>query len=110
MAKVYVTQENPKVNILAAGRFGELNLLLLHGRQVTLSSAPVVRLLRSKLKDFTNDDFILPMGDPVAIAIASMIAAEVNNGRVKFLKWDRENSCYYSVEVDLYNNLRKENE
>jgi hypothetical protein len=50
------------------------------------------------------------MGDPVAIAIASMIAAEVNNGRVKFLKWDRENSCYYSVEVDLYNNLRKENE
>jgi len=102
MAKVYVTQENPKVNILSAGRFGELELLVQPGRQITLSSAPVVRLLNNKLKNFNDDDFILPMGDPVAIAIASMVASSVNNGKVKMLKWDRENQCYYSVLIDLY--------
>ena len=44
MAKVYVVQENPRVNILAAGRYGELIPLLNPGKQITLSSAPVVRL------------------------------------------------------------------
>ena len=57
MAKVYVVQENPRVNILAAGRYGELIPLLNPGKQITLSSAPVVRLMRQKLKDYNDDDF-----------------------------------------------------
>ena len=50
MARVFVVQENPNVNILAAGHYGELIPLLKPGKQITLSSAPVVRLLKSKLK------------------------------------------------------------
>ena len=102
MAKVYVVQENPRVNILAAGRYGELIPLLNPGKQITLSSAPVVRLMRQKLKDYNDDDFLLAMGDPVAIGISCIIASEVNNGKVNILKWDRENSCYYNVKIDMY--------
>lgn len=102
MAKVYVVQENPRVNILAAGRYGELIPLLNPGKQITLSSSPVVRLMRQKLKDYNDDDFILAMGDPVAIGISCIIASEVNNGKVNILKWDRENSCYYNVKIDMY--------
>jgi len=102
MAKVYIVQENPNVNVIGAGRFGDLIPLLPPGRQITLSSAPVVKLLKNKLKDFNDKDFLLAMGDPVAIAIASMVASDINNGKVNMLKWDRENQCYYNVPIDLY--------
>jgi hypothetical protein len=68
----------------------------------TLSPSPVIRLLSNKLREFSDDDFLLAMGDPVAIGIASMVAADVNNGKVNMLKWDRENQCYYNVKIDLY--------
>lgn len=102
MAKVYIVQENPNVNVIGAGRFGDLIPLLPPGRQITLSSSPVVRLLKNKLKDFNDKDFLLAMGDPVAIGIASMVASDINNGKVNMLKWDRENQCYYNVPIDLY--------
>ena len=102
MAKVYIVQENPNVNVIGAGRFGDLIPLLPPGRQITLSSSPVVRLLKNKLKDFNDKDFLLAMGDPVAIGIASMVASDINNGKVNMLKWDRENQCYYNVYIDLY--------
>lgn len=109
MGKVYVVQENPNVNIIGAGRFGEFEILLPPGRQITLSPAPVVRQLKSKLKDYSDNDYLLAMGDPAAIAIASIAAADVNNGVVNILKWDRENKAYYSVTVDMYNRKEKEN-
>jgi len=109
MGKVYIVQENPHVNVLGAGRFGELIPLLPPGRQITLSPAPIVRMLKSKLKDYSDDDYLLAMGDPAAIAIASMIAGDVNNGVVNILKWDRENKAYYSVTVDMFNRKEKEN-
>ena len=102
MAKVYIVQENPNVNVIGAGRFGELIPMLPPGRQITLSASPVTRLLSNKLRDFCDDDFLLAMGDPVAIAIASMVAGEVNNGKVNMLKWDRENQCYYNVPIDIF--------
>ena len=102
MAKVYIVQENPNVNVIGAGRFGELIPLLPPGRQITLSSSPVIKLLKTKLKNFSDDDFLLAMGDPVAIGIASMVASDINNGKVNMLKWDRENQCYYNVPIDLY--------
>jgi len=101
MAKVYIVQENPNVNVLGAGRFGELIPMLPPGRQITLSASPVIRLLSNKLREFSDDDFLLAMGDPVAIGIASMVAADVNNGKVNMLKWDRENQCYYNVKIIL---------
>ena len=54
MAKVYIVQENPNVNVIGAGRFGELIPMLPPGRQITLSPAPVVRLLKNKLNLILN--------------------------------------------------------
>ena len=57
MAKVFIVQENPNVNVLAAGRYGELIALLRPYKQITFSSDPVVRLMKQKLKDFNDSDF-----------------------------------------------------
>ena len=100
---VYVVQEVKGRNILSAQEYGQLKLLLPEGSQVVLSSGPTVRKLKTKLKDFCDDDYLLLMGDPAAIGIACSIAADMNRGRYKCLKWDKIEATYYPIEIDLYN-------
>ena len=72
---VFVTQENPRVDIVSALHWGEL--------------------------DFSDDDWLLAMGDPAIIGIAFAIAASINHGRVNLLKWDKIERSYYPVKVNL---------
>lgn len=97
---VYVVQEVPRRNITAAAKYGELVVLLPQG-DIVLSPGPTVRRLRTKLRDFSDDDFLLLIGDPVAIGLATALAAKANNDRVAFLKWDKQNAIYYIVRSDI---------
>lgn len=98
---VYIVQEVPGRNVLSALVYGELECLLPPGMQVTLSSQPVVRRLKKALRNFNDSDYILLMGDPVAIGITCSVAAIINNGRYRLLKWDREQRIYYVLQLDL---------
>lgn len=100
MPTVYVTQEVVNRDLGAAARYGDMKLLLPPG-DVVLSPAPTIRRLREKLRAFGDDDFLLLMGDPVAIGLATAVAAEVNQGRVQFLKWSKSAATYYPIVVDL---------
>ena len=106
--KVYVVQENPKFSVLTAGQYGELSVLLPFGTQVVLSVAPTLQVIRKKLKDFSDDDYLVAIGDPTAIAIACMVAAEVNRGVVNMLKWDKREKMYYPVTIDMLGRKEKE--
>jgi hypothetical protein len=97
---VYIVQEVPGRNVLPAMKFGELCPLLPPG-DIVLSSAPTTRTLQRKLRDFSEADYLLLMGDPSACAIAGAVVAEANHGRFKLLKWDRQQHLYYPVQVDL---------
>lgn len=97
---VYVIQEVPGRNVLPAREYGELSVLLPPG-DVVLSAGPTTRKLQRKLKDFCDADYLLCMGDPVAISLAAAVAADTNQGRFKLLKWDRQSRVYYPVEVNL---------
>ena len=99
---VFVVQEVVGKNILSAEKYGDLELLLPEGSQLVLSTAPTVRRLKSKLKDFSDEDYLLLMGDPSAIGIACAVASSNNRGRFKCLKWDKREYKYYPVEVNLY--------
>ena len=98
---VFVVQEVPNRNVLPAQKYGELILCLPPG-DVVLSAAPTVSRLRKKLKDYKDGDYILTMGDPIAIALAGAIASDINNGNVQFLKWDRQERVYYPVKANIY--------
>lgn len=98
---VYIVQEVPGRNVLSALSYGQLEVLLPPGMQVTLSSGPVVRRLKGALRNFGDNDYLLLMGDPVAIGIACSVAGMVNQGRYKMLKWDREQRLYYPLQVNL---------
>lgn len=98
---VYVVQEAPGKNILSAEAYGPLIALLPSMMQIVISASEAVDILNKKLRVFSDQDYILAIGDPVAIGLASAIAARYNGGRVKFLKWDRVETRYYVVQTNI---------
>lgn len=107
-ARVYVVQETSKLNLAKASQFGTLIGLLPESTHITMSPQPVLRELRRKLKHFTDNDYLLLIGDPVAIAMAVYIASEANVGRVRCLKWDNAMKGYYTVNIDLLDRMKEE--
>jgi len=101
---VYVVQEVPKFNVLPARKYGELELMLPPG-QITLSAGPTVNRLKHKLRDFTDMDYLLLIGDPLAIGLAVAIASNANRGKARLLKWDRQEKQYYPLNVNLYGDI-----
>ena len=97
---VFIVQEVPGRNVISARQYGELCLLLPEG-DVMLSPGPTTRRLQRALKDFGDQDYLLLMGDPVAIGLACAVASDINQGRFKLLKWDRQQHVYYPVDVNL---------
>ena len=88
-------------NVRSAEKFGELKVMLPDNKQMILASGPLTFKLNQELKDFSDDDYLLLIGDPAIIAVAGAIASENNNGRFKVLKWDRNEMKYYDIEIDL---------
>jgi hypothetical protein len=99
---VYITQEMGGRDLSDAASFGDLDVLIPAHEQITLSTEPLKRRMQRKLQHFTDKDYLLFAGDPVAIAIAGALACAYNKGKFKALKWDRLEQKYYPVEFDLY--------
>ena len=98
---VFLVQENPYINVLGAAEYGDIVVLFESGQQIMFSPQPAIRKLKRKLKDIDDGDYLLMMGDPAAIGIASCIAAEMNRGRFNILKWDKKQQRYYPVGINL---------
>ena len=88
-------------NVRSAEKFGELKVMLSDRKQMILSSGPLTFELQKELKDFNDNDYLLLMGDPAIIAVAGAVVSDVNGGRFKVLKWDRDEKKYYDIEIDL---------
>jgi hypothetical protein len=109
--KVYVIQEvmrrNPRTgdpervhNLLPALKFGEL-VFLLDNRRFPISAGPVTAELRAKLAEYTEQDYIVPVGNPVYIGIVCALAAERTGGKFRLLKWDKPTEQYIEVFCDI---------
>ena len=90
----------PKFNTHLAEEFGEIKVLLPYGN-VVLAPQPMIAKLKRQLKDFCDNDFILPTGDPIAIAAAMSIASDNNMGRVKVLRWRGREHHYSVLKINL---------
>lgn len=101
MGNVYIVQDSPGKNMLGARDFGEPVVMLPAEHQITFDARETEQRLRAFLEGFTDDDFLLCVGDPAAIAIAAVLAATANDGRVKLLKWDRQEALYFPVQIEV---------
>ena len=98
---VYVVQEMSNHDIASAMSFGQIQVLLPSTMQIAFSTAPAIRLLKRRLRSFSDEDFLLLTGDPVAIGLVCSIAAVYNSGRYIALKWDRREKLYIPVRLDI---------
>jgi hypothetical protein len=101
LPKVYVVTETGQHNITGALDYGQIEIVLPGNVQVAFSPAPTVSRVQRRLENFTDDDYLLFIGDPTAISIVSAVAASRNNGRYKCLKWDRFERRYIPIQIDL---------
>lgn len=96
---VFAVCEPPTMDLTPAAEYGQIEVLLTHSQSL-LAPVPTIRKLKDKLRNFSDNDFLLPVGDPVLMSTVAMIAGEANNGRVSFLKWDRIQKRYLVIKVD----------
>ena len=109
MSKVYLTQDipgssigQPKYNVVGAQKFGHIVTLLPEKSQIILSPGPLIQKLRTLLKDYTTDDYLLLSGDPAIIGVVCSVVSDITNGKYNLLKWDRQEKTYYPIEVDIF--------
>ena len=107
--KVYLTQEipgtsigQPKYNVLGAQKFGQIVTVLPEKSQIILSPGPLIHKLRTALKDYTTDDYLLLSGDPAIIGVVCSVVSDITNGKYNLLKWDRQEKTYYPIEVNIF--------
>lgn len=101
-AKLIGGEWRPIFDINPAKKFGKLNFIMIRPGNIFLDALPnVLDHMKNVLHDFGDEDFILPTGEPIAIAAAALIAGLANHGRVKVLKWDRLKSEYIIVQITI---------
>tara|TARA_R110001599_G_scaffold209865_1_gene407086 strand:+ start:269 stop:628 length:360 start_codon:yes stop_codon:yes gene_type:complete len=106
---VYCVQEppgtsrgTPKMDVMKALSFGDVKFLFTERAQLVYSTGALIHELRKKLEKFDDEDYLLLVGDPSIIATTSAVVSDINNGKFKMLKWDRESAKYYPLSVNLY--------
>ena len=111
--KVYIVCEPTRIengqtiksiDLTPAGKWGEM-ILLLRSNQSLLAPTPMIKTLTLALAAFDDTDYLVPVGDPILMCAAAGIASRNNNGRVKFLRWDRRNKDYTVIQLDLYRSI-----
>ena len=106
---VYVLQElpgtkagTPKINIMSASKYGKFKFLLPEFSQIIFSPGPLIFKLRSLLKPYTTNDFLLLTGDPAIIGVACSIVSDMTGGKYSLLKWDKQDRIYYPIKINLH--------
>lgn len=90
----------PKFNLQPAAEFGEL-IFLVSPTARPFRSEVLIKEMREKLEDFSDDDYLLLIGNPSLMGFATAIAAIQNQGRVKVLQWSGKYRRYEAIEADF---------
>lgn len=100
-ARVYVVQEPlrksmssgkpvPLFDLAPASAFGEIITCLdWSDTKADFLADDLLVKLRNALHEFNDDDYLLMTGNPTAMALAAIVAAEVNEGRFNLLVWTK---------------------
>jgi hypothetical protein len=105
---VYVVQELPQFNIVDALRFGDISVVLPPGN-MSFNTQATVKKAYQNLRNFTSEDYLLMIGDPVAMSICFTTAVALAGGTINILKWDRQTKAYFPVKVDLLQIIGEQN-
>lgn len=90
----------PKFDLSPAEKFGPIEELLSPTAK-PFRPRPIRDELMLKLKDFSDDDYIICIGNPILISMAVVLAADFNDGFVNLLQWNGFKGEYVLIEADF---------
>lgn len=88
----------PKFDLTPAEQFGDL-VYLLSPIQVPNRPREIIEQLQKKLSNFSDQDYLLLIGNPCFIGWATAVAAATNNGRVRMLQYNGKRGRYYVIKA-----------
>jgi hypothetical protein len=94
-----------KVDLSPAERYGQI-VTLLDGDVYPFRTDLILAAFKAGLATYTDHDYILLAGTPLQLAIIGGIATTINDGRVKFLRWQSKRKAYEVVPVDMWKGWR----
>ena len=99
---VYLVQQDSRKNFTGALEYGSVEPLLEEREELDMFNArKIIEKLTWGLRDMQQEDFLIPMGNPVSIGIAFAIAAKITGGCFNALKWDGQEMRYFVSKIDL---------
>lgn len=90
----------PSVNVDPARKYGEI-LVVVDQNIPRTTLAPLLQSLKERMSTFTDEDYLLPLGDPALIAAAAGVALRQTGGLLRMLKWDRFTKDYIVTELKI---------
>ena len=101
MKNVFVVQETGK-NIAPAREFGNICVMLQH-QDVSAGPKRMQTVITTffESRNLSPEDYLLCIGDPVAIGIATHLALKNTKGRINMLRWDRTGFQYEVIKLEL---------
>lgn len=84
-----------------AERFGKLEYLLSPSAH-PFNPPNIIGDLHEKLKGFTDEDFLLLIGNPALIGMATAVASHYNGGKLKLLQWSGRQGDYAEISVRMF--------
>lgn len=112
MSRVFVVQDpmfktssgrvRRKMDLSPAAEYGELVFILDWSDNPRINAqGHILPRVRESLADYGDDDYILLVGSFSAMVMAGLVAADINEGRVRLLEWDRDEHKYDVIELDM---------
>lgn len=98
-------RKRPAVDLTPARAYGDAIVMIPDTLAANVSELfdiqPLVDIMSEAMKDSEPDDLIVAVGDPVIIAAAASIQADTH-GKVKMLRWERQEQKYKIMEYMVW--------
>lgn len=90
----------PIMNLDSAKKFGDLEIMLPPdgGR---LAPNIIAQIIAKRMQEITPQDWLLAIGDPLAIGVMMIHAAHQLNGELHILRWDKRSGYYEQLTVSV---------
>jgi len=101
--KVYIIFNDGRRSFHKAEKFGELVTVMDSGYDSEYRRTDVmVNYIKERMAGFSDEDFILMIGEPTLCALVTNVAVELSETKsVNILRWDKIHMSYIPLMVDF---------
>ena len=89
-----------RFDLTQADHFGKIEFLL-SPKARPYGAGGIISELYRKLDTFSDEDYLLLVGNQCLVGLAMSVAADINNGRVNILQGSGRDQAYVEIKADI---------